>query len=966
MLGVSICYVTCFVFCILCVFSVDYGEIVDHCQSFFSLHKSWHYWRRFCCPQMSIERLRGNDNLHTAHYMKFQLTLLLLLLMGANLAFAQPTITSFTPRSAAPGMTIRIVGTGLSTATNVRIASVDASFTISSSTEIVATVPVTSSGSITVTNAGGTATSSGFIYVPTSEIITDFGGFWRTTASSPTGTQPDNSHNLIGFTHNGVTYSTGVNNSILTNNGISFQPSVFKALPVASISGTATGTGSTYIALASRVDGSATSAYVAGATHFTIKESLIDGINGLDLGTGVTNLPSTAVMTFQIFNIDPARASDAEPDLVLTQIASPSSSNDVFTFLDASGNPVGTSFTQDMTQLPRFGTYVLDLFSLATGIPYNAARPYAVPSGSTNTTREIRVVSLNLSDFGINATNATSVKALRIVPSGNSDYAFIAYNAASVNLPPNAALSPETSVSSICPGGTASLEIVGTPAAGGTLSYAWEQSTNGGTTWTPVTDGGNFTGATTSRLRITNATVGNRYRASVFETGNGNAGISGVFTLTAASGTRVTSLSIAGGSTVCANTNVQLTSSITGGSGLVYQWQNNASGTFQDIPGANVAIYVPPVNQTGTADYRLVVSPGSGCPGDISNTQTLAITGISSTTAVERCQTGDVTLNATATSGTVSWFANETGGTALATSNSYTIPSLANTTTYYAAATGCSQRVPVVATVHPASAAGSVTTIPGSSPGTTILTLASQTGRVLRWQSSTDNFTSAITDITSTQAQLVVNNPAQATRYRAVVQSGSCASVNSAASAAVVLPIRANSLRLTSAGIGAILLNWETYEQEGTAIYEIEKATDGNNFVRIASVSPNPTLKYQWKDENAGSGSLLYRVKEIRINGESSYSNTAFIRISTHGLVVYPNPVTDGNLKLQVNNSSTGRYSVQLHNSAGQTVYNGTFNYPGGVFQHSIALPGKLVTGVYRLIVTDPEGRRTHNPIVVQ
>ncbi|MCG2615468.1 T9SS type A sorting domain-containing protein [Terrimonas sp. NA20] len=897
--------------------------------------------------------------------MKFQLTLLILFLTGANISFAQPTITDFTPKSAAPGMVIRITGTGLGTASSVRIGGVNASFTISSG-EILATTPVTVSGDVSVTNPGGTVNRSGFIYVPTSSIITDFGGYWRTTAASPIGTQPDNSHNLLAFTHNGVTYSTGVNNSVLTNNGISFTSSVFKALPVASISGTATGSGSTYLALASRVDGSAATAYVAGATKFTIKESLIDGANGLDLGTGVTNLPSTAVMTFQIYNIDPTRATDAEPDLILTQIASPSSSNDEFTFLDQAGNPVGTSFTQDMTLLPRLGTYVLDLFSLATGIPYNAGRPYGVPANSTNTTRDIRVVSLNLSSFGINASNAGSVRALRITPSGNSDYAFIAYNAASVNLPPNAALSPETSVSSICPGGTASLEIIGTPAAGGTLSYSWEESTNGGTTWTAVTDGGNYSGATTSRLRIANATVANRYRASVFETGNGNAGISGVFIITAAAGTRVTSLSIAGGTTVCSNNNVQLTSTITGGSGLVYQWQSDASGSFQDVPGANTGILVPPVNQTGTVNYRLNVSPGSGCPGDLSGSQAITVTGISSTTAAERCQTGSVTLNATATSGTVSWYSAESGGSALATSNSYTIPSLASTTTYYAAAPGCTQRAPVIATVYPASAAGSVTTIPGSAPNTTVLTLASHTGQVLRWQSSTDNFTSSIQNIGSTQAQLVVTNPVQATRYRAVVQSGTCASVNSSASTAVVLPIRANSLKLTSTSNGAVLLNWETYDQEGATAYEVERATDGNNFSKLASVSPNPTLKYQWQDDNPGSGALLYRVKEVRLNGETSYSNTAFIRISNHGLLIYPNPVTDGKLKLQVNDSPTGRYTIQLHNSTGQAVYNGTFNYPGGVFQHSVTLPGKLVTGVYRMIITDPEGKRTNASVVIQ
>lgn len=285
----------------------------------------------------------------------------LLLLFIVAAATAQPTVSNFTPRSAAPGMTIVITGTNFTTATDVRIGGTTAAFTINSATQITATVPVTASGAVMVTNPGGSATSSGFIYVPTSEIMTDFGGFWRARASSPQTTNPDNSHHLLGFTHNGVTYSTGVDNSKLTNNSISFVPATFKALPVAAIAGVASGSGSTYISLASKVDGSATSAYVAGVSSYTIKKALIDGVNGLDMGTGVTNLPSTATMTFQIYNIDASKASDAEPDLILTQIASPTSSNDVFTFLDADGNMVGNSFTQDMTLLPRFGTYILDL-----------------------------------------------------------------------------------------------------------------------------------------------------------------------------------------------------------------------------------------------------------------------------------------------------------------------------------------------------------------------------------------------------------------------------------------------------------------------------------------------------------------------------------------------------------------------------------------------------------------------------
>ena len=898
--------------------------------------------------------------------MKCQLTLLFSFVMGISFCIAQPAITDFTPKSAAPGMQIRITGTGFTSVTAVTVGSVTASFTVNSATEIIVTTPVTSSGNVAVTAAGGTATRAGFIYVPTSEIMTDFGGFWRTNAASPIATTPDNSHNLLAFTHNGVTYSTGVNNAILTNNSINFTPAVFKALPVAAIAGVASGSGSTYVALASKVDGSASSAFVPGATAYTIKQSLIDGINGLNLGTGVTNLPNTAVMTFQVYNVNAARATDAEPDIILTQIASPSSSNDVFTFLDGSGNPVGTSFTQDMTLLPKFGTYVLDLFTIGN-IPYNAARPYSVAASGTNTTREIRVVSLNLSDFGINASNAGNVKALRITPSGNSDYAFIGYNAASVNLPPNAALSTETSVSRICPGGTASLEIIGTPAAGGTLSYVWEESTNGGSTWTPVSNGGSYSGATSDRLRILNATVGNQYRATVNETGNGNAGISGVFTITAASGTRATSVAITGGGSTCTNTNVQLVSTVTGGSNLSYQWQSNASGAFADIPGANTAIYIPPTTQTGSVDYQLVVSPGPACPGDNSNVVSLAVTGIATTTPAQRCDAGPVILNATASSGsTVSWYAGETGGSALATGNSYSIPSVSATTTYYATTAGCSQRTPVVATVYPASAAGVVNTVPGPAPNTTVLTLASQTGQVLKWQSSTDNFIAAINDISSTESQITVTNPAQSTRFRAVVQSGTCASVNSSSSAAVILPIHANSLKLTNLG-GAVLLNWETYDQDAAIAYEIERSTDGVSFVKIGSVTPHNSLKYEWKDVNPGNGAVLYRVKEVRTNGDFSYSNTAFIRLNgTAGLMIYPNPVKDNIIKIQLSNASIGKCTVQLFNATGQAVHNAVFNYPGGIFQQSLTLPVKLPMGVYRMVMTDAVGEKTFASLIIE
>ncbi len=82
---------------------------------------------------------------------------------------------------------------------------------------------------------------------------------------------------------------------------------------------------------------------------------------------------------------------------------------------------------------------------------------------------------------------------------------------------------------------------------------------------------------------------------------------------------------------------------------------------------------------------------------------------ITDTTPDSRCGPGTLTLGALADSGTLSWFATDTGGTSIGTGTSFSTPSIATTTTYYVEATlnGCtSPRTAVVATVSQQPSAG--------------------------------------------------------------------------------------------------------------------------------------------------------------------------------------------------------------------------------------------------------------------
>lgn len=129
-------------------------------------------------------------------------------------------------------------------------------------------------------------------------------------------------------------------------------------------------------------------------------------------------------------------------------------------------------------------------------------------------------------------------------------------------------------------------------------------------------------------------------------------------------------------------------------------------------------------NQLGDEDYAHITAPGVGITGawnDLKNTgdpsgnyqpkgyiveyggtagdpvlqlsasTTLTIAAISSITPASRCDTGTVTLQATATAGTINWFDATTGGNNMGSGTSFTTPNLTTTTFFYVetAAAGC-------------------------------------------------------------------------------------------------------------------------------------------------------------------------------------------------------------------------------------------------------------------------------------
>lgn len=157
---------------------------------------------------------------------------------------------------------------------------------------------------------------------------------------------------------------------------------------------------------------------------------------------------------------------------------------------------------------------------------------------------------------------------------------------------------------------------------------------------------------------------------------------------------------ITGNISFCSGTSQ--TFSVTNVAGTTYTW-TFPSGWSQTAGGTTNSITVTTNGTSGT----ISVTPSNGCTSGTARTLATTVIAAPTITAVtpgSRTGAGTVNLGATASAGTISWFANLTGGSAIGTGTNFTTPAIIITTTYFVETTNgactSSPRVPVVATVN--------------------------------------------------------------------------------------------------------------------------------------------------------------------------------------------------------------------------------------------------------------------------
>ncbi len=163
-----------------------------------------------------------------------------------------------------------------------------------------------------------------------------------------------------------------------------------------------------------------------------------------------------------------------------------------------------------------------------------------------------------------------------------------------------------------------------------------------------------------------------------------------------------------------------------------------------------------------------------------------------------------------------------------------------------------------------------------------------------------------------------------------------------------------------------VLLRWTTEHEYNARDFDIERSTDGSNFITAGNVAAYNTPgkhEYNFTDQNAGAltnGRLYYRIKQKDLDGKYEYSKTITVSLPVvRSFTLSPNPAQSfleityngynvhDNLKLQITDMSGKKLLEQTIIPAAKVHKINISTLSRGVYFISILNNGSRITGKF-------------------
>lgn len=229
------------------------------------------------------------------------------------------------------------------------------------------------------------------------------------------------------------------------------------------------------------------------------------------------------------------------------------------------------------------------------------------------------------------------------------------------------------------------------------------------------------------------------------------------------------------------------------------------------------------------------------------------------------------------------------------------------------------------------------------------------------------NAVQGITNIDGSQALIVAgrNNTNWTATNEGRVFSPSCPMC------LIVLPVRYSSF--TARRIDdRNALNWTTSEESSLNYFEVQRSTDGRNFSPIGNVSAKGSQgagsNYDFIDNKVTSPISYYRLREINLNGDESFSE--IVTVIANGVTFEVEQVLfdqiSNTVEVNVNVISQRQMlKAEIHDLAGRKVYSNNFWLNQGNQEIRIDANG-IASGYYLLSLYDNANQRITKRFVKQ
>lgn len=551
--------------------------------------------------------------------------------------------------------------------------------------------------------------------------------------------------------------------------------------------------------------------------------------------------------------------------------------------------------------------------------------------------------------------------------------------AATLSVGNAAAINTQPVGTTVCVGQTANFSVT---ASGSSLTYQWQVSTDGGTTWTNVTGA---MSATLSLSSVIAAQNGNQYRVNVFScTPTPITSVAVTLTVNTLIAVNTQPADVV----LCAGGNASFSVAAVG-TGAAYQWQvstTGCAGTFTSIAGATtntLAVNSTTAAQNGYA-YRVVITGTcntvtSSCAALTVNSAIAITTQPANTSACLPTQnSASFSVAVTGTAPTYQWQVSTNGGTSWtdisgATAATLTVNNLTAAMTgnqYRAVLNGtCTSNLNSDAATLTVNTLVNITSQPTAKSvcaGASTSFAVTATGSTITYQWQVSINGGAFVNVANggaysgaTTATLNIANAGTAMNgyvYRVIVAGVPCGSVTSNTAALTV-----NALP------NAVLVAAEN-----------SVLTPYINSGLYVTVSPVGSYSYQWFNDGfqvsgASGASLPVNVDGLgqytalvtnTATGCSSTTNAVNITDSVSNMVfVYPNPNT-GQFQVRYYTAATSTYSVIVYDGKGAQVFNKQFPVSAPYSRMDINLDNASA-GIYMLEVRDAKGKRLASSSVI-